>query len=87
MSRSTNINWKTHDAESAIWSLLAPYIIQPKKGKRLPPVALQLRKGIAEEIVKNGGLLPISAIVDAMWDSELVKERSNKILGKESTIQ
>jgi hypothetical protein len=80
MSRSTD----THREERALWSLFAPHIIQPKKGRRPPSVALQLRKGVAEEIVKSGGLLLLSSIADAMWDSELSKEREKKWLaGKE----
>jgi hypothetical protein len=82
--RRSTIDWETHDAENAMWELLKAYCI-PTTGIHRPLPELQLRRGIVKELVKNGGKLGLQHIADAMWDSELAKERSKKLLGKEAT--
>ena len=50
-----------------MYRLLRPYC-RPIT-KRVLVRSLKLREGIAEEMVRNGGLLELCSIADAMWDA------------------
>jgi hypothetical protein len=66
---------KVHEDERVMYTLLGPYC-RPRT-KRVLLLSLQLREGVAEGLVRNGGLLELAAIGDGMWDSIERKARKD----------